>query len=436
MQHHRMRIRMLPHRPRIAITARTASADTAREATADAGPVAGGPIDARHRAPTWVVDILLGLPVALGTLAPDPFSDDPSEPTMWAGLALGIAVAAALPLARRYPRSMLAATTLIAALAPWFSTAALGFVLAAAICLYRLAAATADRRVVAFALLASSTVLVTSVAIGGPDDRFLAWMLQPLAILAGAAAWGEATRNRRAYIDAVTERAERAERTRELEAERRVTAERLRIARELHDAAGHQMAAINLNAGVAKNALPDDPARAIDLLSGIQESARAVLGEISTLLHLLRGAPGEADAAALAPTATWANVPAMLADFRRNGLEVSGDLPREVDGLSGAADVVAYRVVQEGLANALKHGDGRAVVAGERTDRGLSLRMENLVGTGTDIEPAPSGRYGLVGIRERVESVDGTVTFAREARRDGTAFVLSVRIPLPPERDR
>ncbi|MGZ8804073.1 MAG: sensor histidine kinase [Microbacterium sp.] len=390
---------------------------------------AGSP--ARSRLPAWVVDLLLGIPVALGTLAPDPFSDVSAGPATWAPLALGIAVAVSLPLARRHPRSMLAATTLVAALAPLWSTATVGFVFAAAICIYRLAAVTADRRVVLFAFVASATLLVAGVAIAGPVDRYLAWMLQPVAFLAGAAALGEASRSRRAYIDAVTERAERAERTRELEAERRVTEERLRIARELHDAAGHQMAAINLNAGVAKNALPGDPDRAIEVLSGIQQSARAVLGEISALLQLLRGTPVDADAGSLAPVATWANVPSVVESFRRTGLTVTGALPEAIDGLTGAVDVVAYRVVQEGLANAMKHGDGTATLSAEVVDGELHVRIENPIGRSH--EPPPSGRYGLIGVGERVASVDGAVEWHREARRDGTAFVLDVFLPLPRE---
>ncbi|WP_404434591.1 histidine kinase [Microbacterium lacus] len=384
---------------------------------------------ARMRMPAWVSDVLLGLPVALGALATMPFADASQNQSPWAGLAVGIAVAAALPLARRFPRTLLAVTTLIAAAAPLWSTANLGLVLACAICLYRLAAVTADRRVVLFALLASAGLLVASVALFGPEDRYVAWMLQPVAVLVGAAALGEATRSRRAYIDAITERAERAERTRELEAERRVTEERLRIARDLHDAAGHQMAAINLNAGVAKNALPNDPERATALLTSIQHSARIVLDEIGALLHLLRGVADDGEA--LAPVATWANIPLVVESFRSTGLEVTADLATDIDGLRGAADVVAYKVMQEGLANALKHGDGAATASARVVDGGLVLRVENLVGT--SLASAPSGRYGLIGMRERVEPVEGSVHARREARRDGTAFVLEVLIPLPPE---
>ncbi|MDN3495678.1 histidine kinase [Planococcus sp. APC 4015] len=383
---------------------------------------------ARLHPPGWAVDVLLGLPVALGALARDPFSDDPAPTTVWPMLALGVAVAIVLPLSRRHPLVLLVVTTVIAALAPMWSTTNLGFVLASAICLYRLAATTPDRRWALFAFAGSAALLVAGVVLAGPSDRYLAWMLQPVAILLGATALGEATRSRRAYIDAITERAERAERTRELEAERRVTEERLRIARELHDAAGHQIAAINLTAGVAKNALPGDPDRATEMLTGIQQSARAVLGEISALLQLLRGSPGDAETGALAPVATWDNVAVVVEDFRRLGLEVSGELPRDVPGLFGAADVVAYRVVQEGLANALKHGDGRVLVTADVDPSTLALRIENLVGSQRD--PAPSGHYGLIGIQERVDSVSGTVVHRREARRDGTAFVLDVRLPL------
>lgn len=381
---------------------------------------------ARVAIPAWVLDLLLGIPVALGALAPDSVRGVAPEAWQWPILALGLAVAVSLPLARRHPLPMLIATTLVAAIVPLWSNATVGFVLAVAICMYRLVSLTSRRAVAVVSFLVSAAVLVTSAAVSGPDDRYLAWVLQPIAFLLGAAALGEATRSRRAYVDAITERAERAERTRELEAQRRVTQERLRIARDLHDAAGHQMAAINLNAGVAKNALPDDPERATALLSSIQYSARTVLDEIGALLHLLRGAPDDGDA--LAPVATWANVPLAVEAFRATGLDVSADLCDRVPGLTGASDVVAYKVLQEGLANALKHGDGRAMATAEVVDAELALRVENLVGP----EPAtpPSGRYGLVGIRERVESVGGTVSARRETRRDGTAFVLAVRIPL------
>ncbi len=385
---------------------------------------------ARTRAPEWLVDILLGLPVALGALAPTPFTEASSAPEFWATLAVGIAVAATLPLARRFPRTMLTVTTLIAASAPLWSTATLGLVLASAVCLYRLAAVTADRRVIVIAFASSAALLVTSVALFGPGDHYLAWMLQPVAVLGGAAALGEATRSRRAYIDAITERAERAERTRELEAERRVTEERLRIARDLHDTAGHQMAAINLNAGVAKNALPDDPERATMLLTGIQQSARTVLDEIGALLRLLRGATGDDEA--LAPVATWAHAPLVIEEFRSTGLDVTADLGDGLGDLGGAADVVAYKVLQEGLANALKHGDGQALVATEVHGRQLMLRVENLVGPVP--ASAPTGRYGLIGVRERVESIGGFVHARREGRRDGTAFVLEVGLPLTTER--
>lgn len=389
------------------------------------------PLPTRARPTARVVDVLLGVPVVLGGLARDPFTGGPAIEVVWPVLLLGLAVALLLPISRRHPRVMLVVVTAIAAAAPFWAVSNLGLVLAAAICLYRLAVVTADRRLVLAAVLGASVLLVTSVLVAGPADRYLAWMLQPVAVLIGAAALGEATRSRRAYIDAITERAERAERTRELEAARRVTEERLRIARELHDAAGHQIAAINLNAGVAKNALPGDTERAVDLLNGIQQSARAVLGEISALLQLLRGSPADAEAGSLAPVATWANVGAVVDDFRRMGLEVSADLPTEVPGLAGAADVVAYRVVQEGLANALKHGDGRARVVASADGTALGLRIDNLVGV--DRDPAPSGRYGLVGIQERVDSVSGEVAHRHEARPDGTGFVLEVRLPLTPD---
>lgn len=126
----------------------------------------------------------------------------------------------------------------------------------------------------------------------------------------------------------------------------------------------------------------------------------------------------------------WADVHGLVEAVGHAGLEISAELPSHVEGLTGAADVVAYRVVQEGLANALKHGDGRARLSARVGPDAFDLRIENLVGPLTD--PSPSGGYGLIGMRERVESVDGTVTVSRQARPDGTAFVVEAAIPLTP----
>lgn len=105
-----------------------------------------------------------------------------------------------------------------------------------------------------------------------------------------AAAAGDASRSRRAYIDTITERARRAEETKESEARSRVAEERLKIARDLHDVMAHQIAVISMHAGVASQALPTRPDDAERALATIRQAARTVLGEIASLLRVLRAA--------------------------------------------------------------------------------------------------------------------------------------------------
>jgi signal transduction histidine kinase len=336
-------------------------------------------------------------------------------------------VALALPWGRRFPLPVLGFTVAVAALAPLWTTSSLGFLIAAAIAMFRVALLT-TRRTTLVCGGAGMVILTVAAALSGPFGSQYARLLQPAVLLALAAAIGDASRHRRAYISAITERAERAERTRELEAERRVAEERLRIARELHDAAAHQIAAINLHAGVASNALPGRPADAERSLEIIREAARGVLGEISALLRILRSTPDEAGDSPAEPAADLTQLDTLVDQFGRNGLTVTTSVVGDVSRIPGAVGIVAYKVLQEGMANALKHGgDGRALVDVAIQDDQLILSVINELGAA---RPATleSGQHGLIGVRERVQLFHGHVT----AKESGTQFILLTTIPYQP----
>jgi signal transduction histidine kinase len=258
-------------------------------------------------------------------------------------------------------------------------------------------------------------------------------MLQLAAFVGFATAAGDANRSHAAYIHSITERARRAEETKESEALRRVAEERLRIARDLHDLLAHQIAVINLHSSVASQALPDRPADAETSLVTIRKAARTVLGEIGGLLSVLRAT--DAGGLSTAPVAGLADLEPLLLDFERSGLLVENRVAGTPRPLSGAVDMVAFRVTQEALTNAHKHGaDHTALLHLDYQDAGLEITVTNTVAAqpraGTAAaETAAGAGHGLLGARERVGSVGGRLTAARGP---GPVYRFTAWLPTEP----
>ncbi|MFC7619217.1 sensor histidine kinase [Microlunatus sp. GCM10028923] len=262
---------------------------------------------------------------------------------------------------------------------------------------------------------------------GGPGDG-----PNPLtgpALLTAAAALGETHRARRAYIKEITERAERAEATRESEAQRRVAEDRLRIARDLHDVVAHQIAVINLQAGVASSALPDRPEAAESSLRVVRESARSVLQDIGSLLAMLRDESDGRAGPVTEPVASLSRLEELVEGFRRAGLRVDLTGPAAPGTVPPAVDLVSYRVIHEVLTNAHKHGTGEVGLTVRRDPYALMITADNPARAGSDRTGGEGWGHGLQGIRERVGSVRGT---AEVSRADGR-FLITIRIPLTPD---
>ena len=284
----------------------------------------------------------------------------------------------------------------------------------------------------------------TVLLIGGATLVFLdsSWhdaraMLQLAAFVGFATAAGDANRSHSAYIHGITERARRAEETKEAEALRRVAEERLRIARDLHDLLAHQIAVINLHSSVASQALPARPDDAEKSLATIREAARTVLGEIGSLLSVLRATDAGGTGLATAPVAGLADLDPLLIDFERSGLRVDHRVVGVPRPLPGAVDMVAYRVVQEALTNAHKHGSDRsALLHLDYLPAGVEITVTNTVDTPSApgpaapaAEPAAGAGHGLLGARERVGSVGGRLTAARGP---GPVFRFTAWLPTDP----
>jgi signal transduction histidine kinase len=219
-----------------------------------------------------------------------------------------------------------------------------------------------------------------------------------------AAAVGDAVRSRRANIAAIEERAVRAERTREEEARRRVAEERLHIARELHDVVAHHIAVINVQAGVASHLITAQPEAAAEALGHVRRSSRAVLDELSGLLGVLRR-PEESDTPT-EPAPGKAQLDQLVGAFRASGLDLKSTLTGEVQELPATVDLVAYRVVQEALTNAHRHGTDTARLSVVYTPSEIILEITNALGS----QPHTGGSgLGLVGMRERAGAVGGAI---------------------------
>ncbi|MCD2441184.1 histidine kinase [Agromyces sp. SYSU K20354] len=371
-----------------------------------------------RRIPAWAWDLVAGVLVIAAALLPSVGrgGDHGPEAIAFSPWTIAIAIAAALvlPFRRRWPIPVLGAAIALLVVGTLVVGSAFPFVLPVAIAAFGVANRLERRRSVPIVALAIA-LLIGIELLAGPPQGFDARLVPVPALVGFAAAAGDATRSRRAYIKAITERAERAERTKEAEARRRVAEERLRIARDLHDAVAHQIAVINLHSGVASRAIatdhePDLPAARTSLTT-ISGAARAVLSEIGDLLSVLRGDPAVgSDVTPTAPQSGLGGLDELLAGFGASGLDTTVRVEGAPRDIPPAVDRVAYQVIREGLTNAHKHGAvPRAHLLLVYGDDEVDITITNPVGPeGGPGSPASTG-LGLIGIRERVAAVRGTV---------------------------
>ena len=246
--------------------------------------------------------------------------------------------------------------------------------------------------------------------------------LAAVTAVAAGATFGTALALHQQFWESLERRADDAVATREIEAERRVAEERLRIARDLHDIVGHQVAVLSMQLGAIEVATRGDPAVRADL-DAARSSVKGVLLETQRILDVLRAGKGEADG--LEPSPGIGRISELVASQEAMGLHIDATIDPGVDELDAGVDLTAYRIVQEGLTNARRHGAGTATLSLVIADRRVTIDLANPVADRPGVEPIGSG-YGLVGMRERVASAGGTLTAAREGDRFTVHAVLAV----------
>jgi signal transduction histidine kinase len=241
--------------------------------------------------------------------------------------------------------------------------------------------------------------------------------------LAWAVAWfaGERTRLRREQVAELHDRAVRAERDAERERLLAAATERARIARDLHDSAGHAISVIAVRAGGARLRHRQDPDRLLPALEAIEELARQTAAEIDQLVGTLRE-DGPANGVVEAPPGL-ASLDTLIAHYQAAGLEVTFETSGVPRPLGGAADQAAYRILQEALTNAARHGAGSARIELAFGDAAVELSVTNTVpARGL---PRPRGGHGLIGMRERATLLGGRLDA------DGANGIFRVRAQIP-----
>jgi len=367
------------------------------------------------------------------TAAPDPSVVDTAtaggrapqfrpEPSLQSYALVAVAF---LPLIvrRRFPLSVLAVTSLAAAAYEYLSNPPSMVFLAPLIALYTVGTLRGRRTLIIAGVLAAAVQLVVALP-AWSDTTYWAEVVRIISMFGVAAALGDATRNRRAYVAEVEQRAIDAERTRDEVAARRVDEERLRIARELHDVTAHSLSIIAVQSGAASHVLDSDPAEARRALEAIRRTSKDALGELRAMLGVLRSA--EDTDAPLAPTPGLARLSELMAPLAEAGVSATLNVDGDIADVPAVVDASAYRIVQEALTNIVRHaGPCDVVVTLGRTDTELVVNVAD-TGRGVGVAGVSEG-HGLTGMRERAAALGGS--FESGPAAEG-GFAITARLPV------
>jgi signal transduction histidine kinase len=364
------------------------------------------------------------------------------------GVLIGAALTTA-PLAFRRTYPIIAFCVIMAGVFPGAHTTSITFA-AVIMAAYSAVAYSRYRQAALFAVLAAAMVVTAAYPDTTPPvpERFTA-----LLILVPTVAVGVAIRVWRRRAGESAERLRVAEAGHEAQTRRAVALERARIASEMHDVVTHNVSVMVIQAGAARRVLDSSPGDAREALLAVEASGRTAMTELRHLLGLLASSgAGHEDAAeasapdmTLAPQPGVARIPALVARLRAAGMPV--ELSVEIPGgtppdLPPGVDLAAFRVVQEGLTNVMKHaGQARTAVRLDHGPREVRITVADdgrpaaggpRAGPGERAEPGPgpgSGGRGLIGLRERIAVYGGELD---AGPRPNGGWRLAARIPLEP----
>lgn len=355
------------------------------------------------------------------------------------GLGLALVTVTAVPLRRRCPLPVYLFSLVVYVLAVSFGFPALAPGIGAVVAVFAVANNLPRLQALSFGAAGAVAVAIISLFI----NEHMVLEPQVFQIAAGiaiATALGDSARSRREYTQAAMERAERTEQTREAEARRRVAEERLRIAQDLHDTVAHRISVISLNAGVASSLLETKPDKAKESLATIRSASRDVLGDIGVLLRYLRADDSSGQsvldgASAYLVQPGLDDIDVLVTSMKEAGLMVEKIINGEVTQVDETTGRVAYRIAQEGLTNAHKHGSGGTAQLKIAVDsvnaQTLNIEVINpATGADRNQPDGPQGHLGLRGLKERVGAVGGKISTSHAAGK----FILQAELPLRSQR--
>ncbi|MFC7929856.1 sensor histidine kinase [Streptomyces cinereoruber] len=386
-------------------------------------PGGSGAARPRRTVRDWIVDTSLFLLAALvGLVAADTSAQYTSETvTLLDQLAGGLACCA-LWLRRRWPAGLAVGLSLVNLVAP----VAAGAVLAS---LFSVAVRRPFREVAWIGALAVVTSTAQAFLRPDPTTALTLSLVLGFVLVLLVTAWGMLVRSRRQLVEALRERARRAEAEAGLRAAQAQRLAREAIAREMHDVLAHRLTLLSVHAG-ALEFRPDAPPEQIARAAGvIRDSAHEALQDLREIIGVLR-APDE-DGEGNRPQPTLATLPALVEESREAGAEVvldtTVDDPAAVPAATGRT---VYRIAQEGLTNARKHAPGApvTVTVRGRPGEGLTVEVRNPAPAGP-VPHVPGSGQGLIGLTERAALAGGRL--AHGPAPDG-GFALRAWLPWPP----
>ncbi|WP_225837646.1 sensor histidine kinase [Streptomyces sp. NK08204] len=396
--------------------------------------------DFLRRHPTWVdtawAVVLFGLS---GVSVVNMNGMPDHHGTIASGLSVSAVLCLVVALRRRFPEPMLllALGTGLAQLIVDVETTVADF----AMLVITYTVATVGARWASRIALAASLVAATVAQIRWPAGHSSFFGHVALAVFQTvpfALAWvlGDSMRTRRAYFAQLEERAARLEKEREAQAKVAVAAERARIARELHDVVAHNVSVMVVQADGAAYVLDAAPDQAKKALETISSTGRQALAEMRRLLGVLRTGEHQ-ESGEYVPQPDVEQIEDLVEQCRDAGLPVDFKVEGTPRPLPSGVELTAYRIVQEALTNTRKHGGPNAGASVRLVyfDDGLGLLVED-DGKGAPHEMYEEGGadgqgHGLIGMRERVGMVGGTLD---AGPRPGGGFRISVLLPLKPAR--
>ena len=384
-----------------------------------------------RRVPALAVDAALAAVVAVANgfaIAAEQEAGSKSPDVL--AYLLGVAIAAALLVRRRWPLGVLLVSAVTLTTYHSLDYPAIGLAVPLGVALFTAVAAGHLREAatvplglvllgIGFRALEEGESLVSVVGSGTVDD---------VALLFAVMALAEMLRTRRAWMAEVRGRLRRTEAEREREAERKVEQERLRIAHELHDVLAHTIAVIGVQADVAAEALTDAPSDAEAPLRTIRAKSREALAELRATVGVLREPREEAPRS---PVPGLGQLGELLGNAAGAGVQVEVSVSGVARPLPAVVDLAAYRIVQESLTNVVRHaGASRATVSIGYEPGAVVVRVDD-DGRGAATGATPWDGYGITGLRERVQAIGGRLE-AGPAPYPSRGFRVRAWLPTEP----